>query len=140
MREACLTLQDAHGQSVAFLLWRAWAAAERRAVDARALAQARNLASDWTTQVIAPLRKVRRRLAADHPGIDPAERARLGADAAALEFDAERCLILALERTTPQATDGEGSRLEALREAALAFGDAAPDDLLAKLAGPECMT
>jgi uncharacterized protein (TIGR02444 family) len=92
--EACLQLQDQHGQCVCLLLWRTWAHLEGRMVSTVALAQAINLAGAQEQEVIAPLRAARRSIKASEPP------SRLEA-AREAEIAAERALLSALEALSP---------------------------------------
>jgi uncharacterized protein (TIGR02444 family) len=134
VREACLTLQDAHGQCLAFLLWRAWTLSEGRAVDEATLRLAARLAAEWQAGVSGPLRAARRRLAAGFTGVDDAKSTALCAAVVDQEIAAERLLIEALALATRDGAHvGAIPALDALGAAARAFGAAAPDELLAKL-------
>lgn len=99
--EACLELQDAAGQSVPLLLWAAWCAAEGRAPDEDALEAAGDTARAWQETAIAPLRMVRRALKSRAPDLDDADREAVRAQVKAVELEAERRLLAALERLTP---------------------------------------
>ena len=57
--EACLNLQDGHGQNVPWLLWAAWMAGEGRSAP---LSEAARLMRQWDAEIGAPLRSVRRAL------------------------------------------------------------------------------
>jgi uncharacterized protein (TIGR02444 family) len=97
----CLRLQDRHGQCVALLLWRCWAASEGRRPGVVAMRNAIALARTWEGEVIAPLRAARRALAGALDGADPKVVGRVREAAGAVELDAERALIEALEALTP---------------------------------------
>jgi uncharacterized protein (TIGR02444 family) len=118
--EACLTLQDAHGQNTSFLLWAVWAEAGDPALLERAAAVARA----WEGAVLAPLRTVRRTLKAPAPPVD---------DVKAAELRAERVLMETLEAMSPDARGGTPA-LQALKAASAAWGRPAPDQALAALA------
>ena len=102
----CLKLQDEHGQSVSYLLWAAWAAAEGRAVDAALLGRAADLTKAWEQRALGWLRSARRGMKAELPGIDAAARQTLRARIAEDELAAERLLLESLEAMTP-ASKGE---------------------------------
>ncbi|QZO01800.1 TIGR02444 family protein [Chenggangzhangella methanolivorans] len=72
MSEACLALQDEHGQDVNVVLFAAWAGAELgRRLGAEDVARARGHVAEWRDAVVAPLRAVRRamkRLSSPPPG------------------------------------------------------------------------
>ncbi len=127
--EACVELQDEHGQSVPYLLFAAWAALEGRRVEAiRAVATARA----WEAEVVAPLRAARRRLKSEMPGTADASRLALREQVKGVEFGAERLLMESL-----QAMAGEPGPqrpvAEALAAAAMAFGGA-PEAKITRLA------
>lgn len=120
--EACLKLQDSHGQNVPFLLWALWARPDEATVK-----QGRQVARDWDRAVTGPLRAVRRELKGSAPHED------LRADIKAAELKAERALLEALE---PLAKPTKGDALEALTVASTAWGAgaAAPTAALRRLA------
>jgi uncharacterized protein (TIGR02444 family) len=99
---ACLDLQDQEGQCVPLLLWRAWALAEGRAVNARLGDDSIALARRWDGEVIAPLRAARRASGRADEAVRAAELA------------AERALIEALEAITPAPSGAGGDLAEAL--------------------------
>jgi uncharacterized protein (TIGR02444 family) len=94
---ACLELQDRFGANVVLLLYAAWAGAVHDiALTDTDLAQARSIAVPWHTDVVEPLRHVRRRLKfGPAPAPSPAT-AELRARLQALEIDAERLELAAL--------------------------------------------
>lgn len=126
--EACLRLQDAHGQNIPFLLWAAWARADEPALLARGAA----LARDWEACAVAPLRAVRRALKAPAGGIADADREGLRADVKAVELRAERVLMEALEPMAERK--GGAPALQALKAAAAAWGPPADEAALRALA------
>ncbi|MDR3507060.1 MAG: TIGR02444 family protein, partial [Caulobacteraceae bacterium] len=71
---ACLTLQDAHGQNVPYLLWALRRAALGPPLDAADLARAATLARSWEAAGLCALRAARRGLKPPAPGIDDAGR------------------------------------------------------------------
>lgn len=92
--EACLSLQDAHGQNVPYLLWAAWMAGEGREAD---LKEAARMMRAWDTEVGAPLRGVRRALKPSRPPVDDAAREALRDAVKAVELKGERVLMESLE-------------------------------------------
>ena len=120
--EACLELQDHHGQSVPYLLWAAWAAQDGVTLPAAELAAGAWLARAWDEAAVSPLRQVRRRLKTPMSGMpdDPREAAR--AQVKAAELAAEHALMLALEAMTPAGGGEAGPLLQALVEASAAWG------------------
>lgn len=94
---AALDLQDAQGQCVPLLLWAAWAARTGRAPDEDAIEAACDTARVWLETTIAPLRQVRRTLKTRTPDMDDAAREAVRAQVKAVEIEAERRLLVALE-------------------------------------------
>jgi uncharacterized protein (TIGR02444 family) len=127
--EACLTLQDAHGQNVPYLLWAVWA----EAADPALLADGAAAARRWDAAAVQPLRAVRRALKAACSPVDDGAREALREDVKAAELRAERLLLETLAGLSRSAGGGAPA-LAALRAASAAWGDPAPDDALAKLA------
>ncbi len=117
--DACLNLQDAHGQNVPYLLWAAWMAEEGREAD---LAAAARLMRAWDAEIGAPLRGVRRALKPPRPPVDEAAKEALREAVKAVELRGERVLLESLE-----ALAGPPGAplpvLEGLRAAAEASGD-----------------
>jgi uncharacterized protein (TIGR02444 family) len=127
--EACLDLQDRHGQNVPFLLWAAWA----QSSDPAMLRAAADAARGWDAVAVAPLRATRRKLVLPVPPIGDEAREALRETVREAEFAAERLLMETLEARTGERRGGI-STLESLRGAALAWGRTAPDDALHQLA------
>jgi uncharacterized protein (TIGR02444 family) len=92
--EACLHLQDAHGQNVPYLLWAAWMAGEGRSAD---LKDAARMMRAWDAEVGAPLRGVRRALKPPRPPVDEAAKDALRDAVKAVELKGERVLMESLE-------------------------------------------
>jgi uncharacterized protein (TIGR02444 family) len=126
--EACLTLQDVHGQNTSLLLWAVWA----ETTDPKLLAAAANIARRWEALSLTPIRAVRRALKPAFPGVADAEREDLREGVKAVELRAERVLMEALEALTPER--GGAHALAALEAASAAWGKPAPADALAALA------
>jgi uncharacterized protein (TIGR02444 family) len=99
--EALLHLQDSHRQSVPYLLWALWAASGGRALAPDRLAQGAALAGRWEGAAVAPLRTARRALKGGMQGMAPGVGEALRERIKALELDAERALIDALEPLAP---------------------------------------
>ena len=119
---ACLRLQDHYGQSVSYLLWAGWTAAEGRRLDADLVARAAAHASDWEAEVLSPLRAIRRGAAHD-----------LRAELLAQELVAERRLLDHLQQLTPASTDAEIAPMDALVLAVAHWPTPAPREFLQKL-------
>jgi uncharacterized protein (TIGR02444 family) len=93
--EACLRLQDEEEQSVPLLLWALWSADEARTPD---LLTGAATARAWEEEVVGPLRRLRRALKA----LDAdADREAVRDQVKAVELDAERRLLVQLERLGP---------------------------------------
>jgi uncharacterized protein (TIGR02444 family) len=127
--EACLTLQDAHGQNTSFLLWAVWA----EGPDAKALTEGAQVAKVWDQAVLTPIRDIRRALKPAFAGVDDGAREGLREDVKACELRAERVLMESLEALAGSESGGHPA-LEALKTASAAWGTPAPADALAGLA------
>jgi uncharacterized protein (TIGR02444 family) len=126
--EACLDLQDAHGQMTSFLLWAVWA----ETADAALLARAADVARRWNDRALTPLREVRRALKPAFEGVADGAREGLREDVKSAELRAERVLMEALEALARRP--GGAHALDALKAASAAWGRPAPDAALAELA------
>jgi len=127
--QACLTLQDLHGQNVCLLLWAVWA----ETAEPAQLAEAADLARRWEALAAAPLRAVRRALKAPTPPVADAQREALREAVRATELRAERVLLETLQALRGRPPGG-ASALQALRAAAAAWGEPVPEAALAALA------
>lgn len=128
--EACLHLQDAHGQNVPWLLWAAWMAQEGRSADLKGAAKVMRA---WDAEIGAPLRGVRRALKAPRPPVDDTAKETLRDAVKAVELKGERVLMESLE-----ALSGPSGAsipvLDGLAAAAEASGDPPRRAALEKLA------
>lgn len=131
--DACLQLQDSHGQCASYLLWAAWAAHEGRALDARTLARGASLARTWEKTAVRPLRQARRGMKAPLPGMADDAREAARGQVKAAELAAERVLMLSLEALVPQERGAAPALFAALADAARAWGDAPPTEALRDL-------
>jgi uncharacterized protein (TIGR02444 family) len=120
--EACLELQDHHGQSVPYLLWAAWAAQGGVTLGATELAAGAWLARAWEEEAVAPLRQVRRRLKTPMNGMPDGPREAARAQIKAAELAAEQALMLALEAMTTAGGGETRPLIQALIEASAAWG------------------
>lgn len=127
--EACLSLQDDHGQNTSFLLWAVWAETS----DQQALSSAAQIGRAWEARVLAPIRQVRRLLKPAFPPVDDGAREGLREDIKAAELRAERVLMETFESLTRER--GGAPALAALQAASRVWGKPAPDEALARLAG-----
>ncbi|MFA5600510.1 MAG: TIGR02444 family protein [Phenylobacterium sp.] len=126
--DACLELQDAHGQNTCFLLWAAWSGA----ADPGLLEHAAETAQVWENEVVAPLRRVRRDLKSPTPPVADADRETLREQVKSTELAAEKSLLEALGRILPARRSPD--LVQVLQAAARAWGAAAPDAALERLA------
>jgi uncharacterized protein (TIGR02444 family) len=131
---ACLHLQDAAGQNVPLLLWAAWTARTGRDPDADTLEAACDIARAWQESAIAPLREVRRSLKGRNPDMDDADRETVRAQVKAVELEAERRLLQALEALTPSPGTAPRPVLEALIAVARQWSPMTPRPGLTALA------
>lgn len=132
--EACLELQDSAGQNIPLLLWAAWCAAEGRTPDEEALEAAGDTARAWQETAIAPLRAVRRALKPRAPDLDDEAREAVRAQVKAVELEAERRLLLALEALSPAAAGPAQAPLAAMVAAARVWSPMTPRAGLVRLA------
>lgn len=132
--DACLHLQDAAGQNVPLLLWAAWAARTGRNPDADTLEAACDVARAWQEAAIAPLREVRRGLKGRNPDLEDADREAVRSQVKAVELEAERRLLAALEALTPSPGDPPRPVLEALIAVARQWSPMTPRPGLTALA------
>jgi uncharacterized protein (TIGR02444 family) len=103
VEEALLELQDRWGQSVPLLLVAAWAGTAGRPLSSERLEAAVETARAYEATVISPLRAIRRTLKAPVPDLEDAARLGIREQVKALELDAERRLIGALEAIACEA-------------------------------------
>jgi uncharacterized protein (TIGR02444 family) len=132
--QACLDLQDHHGQCVPYLLWAAWAAQEGRPLDRRPLEAGAALAARWEAAAVGSLRAARRAMKQEVPGMADAAREALRAEVKALELRAEQLLIEALEAMSPGAGPAALPLKPALAAAAAVWPTQAPEAALDRLA------
>jgi len=127
--QACLALQDVHGQNTSYLLWAVWA----ELADPAQLAAGAQAAKAWERTALDRLREVRRALKPPLAPVSDAAREGLREDVKAAELRAERVLM----ETLAGLAGGQGggaAALTALTAASLAWGKPAPDADLAALA------
>lgn len=127
--EACLELQDRHGQNTCLLLWAVWA----ETADPSLLARAAEVAARWDQTALLPLRRARRALKPPCPPVDDGAREGLREDVKAAELRAERLLLETLGDLSGD-TKGGTPALQALKAASKSWGPPAPDRALAVLA------
>ncbi|MFN4091610.1 MAG: TIGR02444 family protein [Brevundimonas sp.] len=132
--EACASLQDQDEQNVCLLLWAGWNAATGRRPDEDTIEAACDTARAWETTTIAPLRAVRRTLKLPVPDIDDAARKAVRNRIKAVELEAERNLLLALECLSPAPSDSPRPAIDALAETARVWTRIIPRPALIRLA------
>jgi uncharacterized protein (TIGR02444 family) len=132
--DACLTLQDHHEQNVPLLLWSAWIAQTGRGPDEETIEAACDTARAWDGVVTAPLRAVRRTLKAPVPDIDDGPREALRERIKALELEAERHLLEALEALTPAAEGPARPAIDGMAATARVWSRITPRPALVRLA------
>ena len=132
--DACLELQDAAGQNVPLLLWAGWCARTGRTPDEDALEAAGDTARAWQDTAIAPLRAVRRALKPRAPDLDDADREAVRAQVKAVELEAERRLLTALETLAPAPSGPPQPPINALVAAARVWSPMPPRAGLVRLA------
>jgi len=120
---ACLTLQSA-GVNVCLLLCGLWLGKRGIACNEQRLQQLRNVADPWDTDVVRPLRALRLQWKVIATG--DAELNALREQVKALELEAERHLLLRLERSAQSWPQNEATDLSAWLEGVAA--DAAHPD------------
>ena len=135
--EACLALQDHHEQNVPVLLWAAWCAATGRRPDEETREAACDTARAWDTTTVAPLRAIRRILKAPVPDLDDAARIAVRDQIKAVELEAERNLLTALDALAPATTASPRPLIEGLAETARIWSRVVPRPALTRLA--ECL-
>jgi uncharacterized protein (TIGR02444 family) len=127
--DACLALQDTHGQNTSFLLWAVWAEAK----DPELLARAAAVTKAWDETALKPLRAIRRALKPALPPVPDEAREGLREDVKSAELRAERVLMETLASLSADARGGAPA-LQALEAASAAWTARAPDEALAALA------
>lgn len=132
--DACLHLQDAAGQNVPLLLWAAWAARTGRDPDADTLEAACDVARAWQDTAIAPLRDLRRALKGRNPDLEDVDREAVRGQVKAVELEAERRLLAALETLSPPPGGQPRPVLEALIAVARQWSPMTPRPGLTALA------
>lgn len=126
VQSAALDLQDAQGQCVPLLLWAAWAARTGRPPDEETVEAACDTARVWLETTIAPLRQVRRALKTRLPDMDDAAREAVRDRVKAVELEAERRLLDALEALSPGEDGPPKPALPALIAVARAWSPITP--------------
>lgn len=132
--EACLALQDHHEQNVPLLLWSAWIAETGRRPDEETIEAACDTARAWDGVVTAPLRAVRRTLKAPVPDIDDGPREAVRERIKAIELEAEKHVLEALEALAPTASGSKRAAIDGLVATARVWSSITPRPALIRLA------
>ena len=129
--EACLELQDAHGQNVPLLLWALWSVRRARAPGEASLAQAAQAARSWERAAGSHLRAARRGLKQPAAGIPDPARLAFREALKGLELAGERLLLEVLEAVPTES--GDAGEAEVLSAASEAWGAPLPPPAFANL-------
>ena len=134
--EACLELQDRYGQCTAYLLWAAWASDQGLALDHQTLPAGQALARTWETEVLQPVRQVRRFLKPALTNMPDTPREALRDQVKAAELAAEQTLMTRLSELAP-SSPGQATypALEAMAKAGALWTPEPPLEALSRLAG-----
>lgn len=132
--EACLHLQDDAGQNVPLLLWAAWAARTGRSPDADTLEAACDTARAWTDTTIVPLRIIRRTIKSPIPDMEDLAREQVRDRIKAVELEAEKHLLAALELLAPPSDGEPRPAIDGLVETARLWARVVPRPALTALA------
>ena len=132
--DACLALQDHHEQNVPLLLWSAWVPETGRRPDEETIEAACDTARAWDGVVTAPLRTVRRTLKAPVPDIDDGPREAVRERIKAIELEAERHLLEALEALAPEPGGSKRAAIDGLVATARVWSSITPRPALIRLA------
>ena len=132
--DACLALQDHHEQNVPLLLWLAWVAQSGRRPDEETIEAACDTARAWDSVVVAPLRAVRRTLKAPVPDIDDGPRESVRNRIKALELEAEKHLLEALEGLAPPPAGAPRPAIDGLAATTRVWSRITPRPALIRLA------
>jgi len=132
--ERCLALQDRHGVDVNVMLYLLFRAASGTALDREAIARLDGQVEVWRTEVVRPLRAVRRALKTTEVSAIAADEDKLRSRVKSAELEAERLQQQALARLgaslgTPSTPPAEAGRLS-LRAYADHLGTALSDETL----------
>ncbi len=132
--DACLHLQDDAGQNVPLLLWAAWVAKTGRYPDAETLEAACDTARAWTDTTIVPLRSIRRAIKSPIPDMGDLARELVRDRIKAVELEAEKHLLAALELLAPSPDGDPRPAIEGLVETARLWSRVVPRPALTALA------
>ena len=133
---ACLALQDRLGLDVNLLLFCCWAGVRGHRLAPAELATASAAAAPWQREIVEPLRRIRRQLAAP-AALSAADAAILYDQARQLELaaeEAEQRLLAAAVRLVPQEVDDDRQAADTAANLQLYLGlvDGAADEAAAR--------
>ncbi len=131
--QACLDLQDDHGQCTPYLLWAAWSAQSGHVLNDAILVKGANLAKQWEPAFITPVRAVRRALKPAFDGVADDLREALREQVKAVELAAEKTLMLSLEALALDAAFSTVPVQQALEQATALWTPSAPQNSLMAL-------
>ena len=140
--EACLELQDNCGVDVNVMLFLLWVASRRRTVSADQVKALADKVRPWQTDVIGPIRALRRKLKSDTPLVDKGAAELFRTKIKAVELEAERlqqeamtALASGLQSETTGSVHAAARANVAAYEAALgrAFTTAAVETMISAL-------
>ena len=132
--DACLALQDHHEQNVPLLLWSAWVAETGRRPDEETIEAACDTARAWDGVVTAPLRAVRRTLKAPVPDYEDGPPEAVRERIKAIELEAEKHLLEALEALAPEPDGSKRAAIDGLVATARIWSSITPRPALVRLA------
>ncbi len=109
--DACLTIQDRHQADVTLLIFAAWVGAVRRTRLTPEQAQSAAAAvAEWHSEIVRPLRAVRRRMKTGPRPAPDTETEALRDKLKAVEIGAEKIELLLLESLAPPPGDQPGTQ------------------------------
>ena len=132
--EECLHVQAVHVQAVPRLRGAAGQAETGRAPDEEAIEGAVDTTRVWADHAVVPLRELRRALKTRRPDMADADREAVRAQVKAVELEAERRLMLALEGLAPAPGGKAPPMVDLLVRVAREWGDQIPRPALGHLA------
>ncbi|HWD66929.1 MAG TPA: TIGR02444 family protein [Caulobacteraceae bacterium] len=98
VEHACLDLQDRAGQSIVLLLWGGWCATCGRRMEPALAHRTVELVRPIETEILRPMRAIRRALAHTLSGLDDQTQQDAYAQVRAVELNLERAMLEVLER------------------------------------------
>lgn len=133
---ACLALQDEHGVDVNVLLFLLWLALRGAKISKPQLEAILQASAPWQREVVAPLRRLRRRLKEPILPVEPSVALRYRKRLEKLELEAERLEQDALQAWSGRNVHGSAASAASAAEAARASLDVYADVLGCRLPEP----